>query len=38
MMHKNAIANNVDLLNASEHGAIDFIQRINYDNIFTKNN
>lgn len=38
MMNKHAIANNVDLLNASEHGAIDFIPRINYDNLFTKNN
>ena len=37
IMQKNAMSNNVYLLNASEHGAIDFIPRIKYENIFNVN-
>jgi hypothetical protein len=38
IMQKNALENNVDLLNASAHGAIDFIPRVDYETIFKDTN
>lgn len=35
MMQNNAIEKKVKLFNASKHGALDFIPRVDYDNIFS---
>tara|TARA_R110002096_G_scaffold229836_1_gene419443 strand:- start:2133 stop:3029 length:897 start_codon:yes stop_codon:yes gene_type:complete len=35
IMLANANRDNVKLLNASDHGAIDFVPRVNYDNLFS---
>jgi hypothetical protein len=37
IMLSHATRNNVKLLNASEHGAIDFIPRVEYNQLFSKN-
>ena len=37
IMQNNAKANNVKLINASQHGAIDFLPRVDYETIFSKN-
>lgn len=38
LIYAHATRNNVKLLNASQHGAIDFIPRVTYDALFSENN